>query len=657
MSPSPSAEAFSGTVEGGPPGEAAAAAFQAVVGGIDAWVAGLDHWPPMRSVSEDWADAGARLAGVGRALSRVLVVGVIGGTGTGKSTLVNALAGAEVSLAGDISRPTTTRPVVVAAEGTDCSWLPLADWHAKVVRTASPVVAEVVLVDCPDPDTQDETVDRRADRRRGAGGGAMTGPDAAAEGGSPNRNRDILQSVLPSCDVLLLVSTAQKYRSWAVAREVVRFAPGRPLLFVQTHASRDPDIREDWKRELAGEGFDVPIVYRLDGVEAIRRADAGLPHEPGFAELCHAIESQLAARAAGRVRRTGASDLLEWFLRRSATRLAEWRAPVTALEDGLAAERTRLENALAARLSQQLIAARRDWRRLLAREWAGEGWTSPFGGFLSAIDRLLASWPGLDLAGPGLVGRVLAGRVTGVGEAAGGSGAAVAGRTAAEGIAPGMAAVHDLGISEADLEQSRSILVGLAARAGIREPQVGRARLPAERTSAIAGEVVARAGHWLDDGIARLIESRRHRVSTRTLRWAFEIAFGGFVLAVLGRAAWGFFHDRLWAGQPSAGGGLLWESIPWVVLWGLLLRWLAGMWIRWGLEGDLRNLMTGLPRARLIDPILEDFSAAATQTANGLARFDAIALQARPLTAIAVEEGGSLGRLRREGEAILSGPA
>jgi energy-coupling factor transporter ATP-binding protein EcfA2 len=618
-------------------GDADAEAFEALVGEIDSWIDSNAHWTALRPVRDDWSDAGARLAGVGRELSRVLVVGVIGGTGTGKSTLVNALAGAEVSPAGDVVRPTTRSPVVVAAGDTDCSWLPLADWNARVVRTASAALAGVVLVDCPDPDTQDDpdTRDGRADLQADPRGGDP-----------PNRNREILESVLPSCDVLLLVSTAQKYRSWAVAREVLRFAPGRPLLFVQTHASRDPDIRDDWKRALSQDGFDVPVMHRLDGVEAIRRAREGLPPEPGFAELCASIQTELAGRAAVRVRRTGAIDLMDWFLRRTAARLAGMREPLAALENGIAGERARLERVLASRLAEQLRAARGQWQRLLARELAGEGRGGPFGVFLSLVDRLAGAWPALASGGSGLVGRALAGR----------SSVAPAVRPASDGAADrpgggasiGMTAIHEVGLTEADVEQSRSILVGLAARARIEEPRVGRARLPAAMAAAVVAEVLSRAGRWLDDGIGRLVEARHGRLGAKAVRWTLEIAFCGFVLAILGRAAWSFFYDRLWAGQPSAGGGLLWEAVPWILLWGFFLRWVSGVWMRRGLEEDVRTLVAGLPQARLVDPILEDFSDAARETVAGLATFDALVARSATLTTIPTRAGGGLGRLRRE---------
>ncbi|NBW85559.1 MAG: ATP-binding cassette domain-containing protein [Planctomycetia bacterium] len=228
------------------------AAFDHLVEELARWSGTLPDWAPAARVRSEWEQVAPRLDRARRELSRMLVVGVVGGTGTGKSTLVNALAGADVSDAGDVARPTTTNPIVVVPRDVDLSWLPIAEMRGRVVRSDSSALANIVLVDCPDPDTQADAP---------ATGVGQRPSDA-------NHNRDLLEAVLPVCDVLLLVATAQKYRSWIVAREVAAFAPGRPLLFVQTHASRDPDIRADWRRELESQAFSVPRIFRLDGVEA-----------------------------------------------------------------------------------------------------------------------------------------------------------------------------------------------------------------------------------------------------------------------------------------------------------------------------------------------------------------------------------------------------
>jgi energy-coupling factor transporter ATP-binding protein EcfA2 len=586
------------------------ASFDTLIEGLARWARSQPEWPPARRAGAEWEAIAPRLDRARRELSRVLVVGVIGGTGTGKSTLVNALAGTEVTAAGDIARPTTVSPVVVTAPDVDLSWLPVDDMHAHVVRSESPAVANIVLVDCPDPDTQaDAPVDPNDPR-----------PSAT------NRNRDLLEKVLPACDVLLLVATAQKYRSWIVAREVAAYAPGRPLLFVQTHASRDPDIRGDWRRELESQGFIVPRIYRLDAVDAAARAAAGLEPEPGFRELLSAIDGELVGRAARRVRRTGALDLACWFARQARGQLAEYVEPVAALDQGVVKERQRLEGVLARGVAAKLIAGRAAWQRLIADEVLDRWHGGPFATFLHVIAALGSLWQRMRPSG-GLVGRLLAGQ----------SPDAVAGRG-------GWQSVEELGLPAAEVEQSRSVLGGLATRAAVGEPLVGRSKLPPASLPATINDVVGRTSAWLATGIDRLVATRRSRLGSRLAHLTFEILFSSLVVLVLARAGWSFFYGNLWEGRSGSTTGFLQEAIIWVILWGLLLRWIVLALVRAGLDGDIRTLVSRLPEAGLVDPFLADFANAADVIGQYVDEGDRLAAQAEALAKTTAEPIG-LGRL------------
>jgi energy-coupling factor transporter ATP-binding protein EcfA2 len=588
------------------------AAFDMLLDGLTRWSGSLPDWPPARHLAAEWEAIAPRLDRTRRELSRVLVVGVIGGTGTGKSTLVNALAGSDVTAAGDEFRPTTVQPVVVAGPDVDLSWLPLVEMGARVSRSDAPAVANIVLVDCPDPDTQaDGPAAEPGDRRASA----------------TNRNRDLLEKVLPACDVLLLVATAQKYRSWIVAREVAAFAPGRPLLFVQTHASRDPDIRGDWRAELERQGFQVPRIFRVDGVEAAARTAAGLEPDPGFRELLAAIDSELVGRAARRVRRTGAVDLAAWFTRQGERQLAPYREPAAALAAGVDRERNRLEGILAAGVTERLRAGRRAWQRLVADEVIDRWQGGPFATFLHVIAAVAALWRRMRPSG-GFVGRLLAGQPA---ELAAGEG--------------GWRTVEELGLAAAEVEQARSVLRGLAARAAVAEPLVGRARIDAAALPATAGAVVARAGGWLAAGIEQLVAARRSRLGGRLVHWTFELLFSALLVFVLIRAGWSFFHGNLWEGRPVSGIGFLQEALVWVILWGLVLRWLVMVLVRTGLDRDITALVGRLPEAGLVDPLLADFAAAADQLQRYLVEGDRLAGEAEALAAAAADPGG-LGRLR-----------
>jgi energy-coupling factor transporter ATP-binding protein EcfA2 len=604
------------------PAAADGAASEADFGGFDhlveslaRWSGSLPQWPPAGRVQAEWQAIEPRLDRARRELSRVLVVGVIGGTGTGKSTLVNALAGRVVTDAGDVARPTTTSPIVVAAPDVDLSWLPVEAMGARVVRSDAPAVANIVLVDCPDPDTQAE-------------------PDAAASQtamvrpSDTNRNRDLLEAVLPACDVLLLVATAQKYRSWIVAREVAAFAPGRPLFFVQTHAARDPDIRGDWQRELESQGFSVPRIFRLDGVEAARRAAAGLEPEPGFRDLVAAIDEELVGRAARRVRRTGAVDLTAWFAQQCRGQLEPLRGPVEQLAAGVRAEQSRLEGLLAAAISAQLRGQRHGWQRLVTDEIVQRWHGGPFATFLHAVSALAALWQRVRPA-PGVIGRLVTG----------GSAAVTTHDTA------GWQSVAELGLSEAEVEQSRTVLTGLATRSRIGEPLVGRARVEAARVQPLAAAVLDRTGQWLGGSIGRLVADRRGRVAGPLVHWTFELLFTGLFVAVLARAGWSFFYGHLWLGRPVSGTGFLQEALVWLILWGLCLRWGVFALVRRGLDRDIAAVVADVPAARLVDPLLADFSEAAGQVTEFLDGGDRLAAEAERMATALGEPGGGLGRL------------
>jgi len=590
------------------------ASFDLLVDALGRWAESGPAWPPARRVRSEWEEIAPRLEKARRELARVLVVGVVGGTGTGKSTLVNALAAGEVTAAGDVARPTTVHPVVVAARDVDVSWLPLDAMGARLVRSDSPAVANIVLVDCPDPDTQDLH--------------EAQGPADAARPSAGNRNRDLLEAVLPACDVLLLVATAQKYRSWIVAREVAAFAPGRPLFFVQTHASRDPDIRADWRRELEVQGFVVPRIFRVDGVDAAARSAAGLEQEPEFRDLVAAIDGELAGRAARRVRRTGALDLAAWFTRQARTGVAPTAEPVAALVAGVAAERKRLESILGRSIGDTLRANRSAWQRLIGDDVVARWHGGPFASFLHVIAAVGSFWNRVR-PGAGVVGRLLAGRPV---EAACRDG--------------GWRAVEELGLPAAEVEQSRSVLAGLAARAGMQVPLVGRARLDEAAATTATAAVVDRAGQWLSAGIDRLVAERRGRVGRPAVHWVFEILFSTLLVTVLVRAGWNFFHGNLWEGRPVSGIGFLEEALVWVILWGLLLRWLILWLVRVGLDRDIQSLVGSVGSSQLVDPLLADFAAAASAGSSWLDEGVRLAAEADRLADLGGETPG-LGRLRR----------
>ncbi len=162
-----------------------------------------------------------------------LVVVIFGPTGSGKSTLVNSLAGRTISEAGAL-RPTTSRPVVWCHDEhrERYDWGDGAD--LTVVVDDDPLLRSLTLVDTPDLDSYVE------------------------------RHRLFAESVLLAADAAIFVTTPQRYAD-AVPWTVVRRLTERemPLLVIANRLSR----------RSSGAVKDLAGLLRSNGVEAARADD------------------------------------------------------------------------------------------------------------------------------------------------------------------------------------------------------------------------------------------------------------------------------------------------------------------------------------------------------------------------------------------------
>src|SRR5208282_1271998 len=110
----------------------------------------------------------------------LLVVMLMGGTGVGKSTLLNALAGGDIAQA-SFARPTTRDPVVYYHESVRPDRLDLALQHCRLAAHDRPALEHKIIVDTPDLDSNDLS------------------------------NRDKLHALLPVADMVLYVGSQEKY--------------------------------------------------------------------------------------------------------------------------------------------------------------------------------------------------------------------------------------------------------------------------------------------------------------------------------------------------------------------------------------------------------------------------------------------------------------
>lgn len=584
-----------------------------------AWARSAPAWPPFDEAKGLVGRLDARLRVPEIDLDRALVVGFLGGSGTGKSTLFNALLGRRVSRAGKEFRPMTRRAVVACHPDVDPSFLGLGDGELEIHRLNIPLLEQMILIDCPDPDTQDP--------EDGQGG---------------ERHLDILRAVLPHCDVMVHTATSQKYKSHVVGQELRRNAPGRQILFVQTHADVDHDNRPDLRRYLDALGLRVPEIFRLDGADALAKQDRGDPVDAEFAKFRDLLEHELASRARHRIRRANLLGLYGWLL-------GAVRAPVDAglesvakLEEATARERARLAAKIAAKMSERIDSNRRLWRsrvlRQLNQTW-GAGPLASLIGTWSAAGSLIRSMILLRARTP--TQAILAGGWTAV--------SLVGEKWRESRAAAALTAEADLGLTEGDLAHARTVLQGYLNEARV-QPAAGDdgGDFSAEQLATVAVEVYRR----LDAEINEVVERRVARRAGRATHWAFEIAFALLPAWLVLHMAKNFFYDHMIQGRPLLGLDFALQAAFWCILWGAAVGGLLLHRLNRGLHQDLKSVVDRLAHAPLLDALCRDASEACAAVKT---HAEALAAVERDLADLERRVGGvldlGLGALRAEGEA------
>lgn len=551
----------------------------ALLAEVDDLTAKLQKWV---DDEVNWETAQRSRALVSRLLSRVetlrfrletpLVVATFGGTGTGKSTLVNALVGAEVSQTGR-QRPTTTTPILLIHPDLEPEslGLDLAQFQIKVVDT--PVLRDIVVIDCPDPDT--------------------------SEGATDGSNLAILRSIVPHCDVLLYASTQQKYKNARVIDELADVASGCRLVFVQTHADLDTDIRDDWKNFLSP-SYEVPEMFFVDSLKAYQEQLAHQKPSGDFGRLLDLLATELGAARRIEIRRANLIDLLQEALTVCQGNYQRDLPQVQSLITTLEEQRNQIRDTLTKQLCDELLVNRTLWERRLVSSVTDMWGFSPFSAVLrlyNGIGGLVASFTffrARTSAQMALIGAMQGARW-------------MKSRAKEQEAESTLERLSNFGISDQHLQESRLVISGHLHSSGIDyESSDDRRDLTdlRKRAASLEDEFLGDASRVIDEVIEKLAASSSHWLT----RVRYDIAMLAYVVFLLARIGYNFFWTSFLAPaigrQPVADPLLSVDfyipALLFLVIWSLVLVSLFTWKLRRGLTQRVQQFAHQMADSKLI---------------------------------------------------------
>lgn len=438
------------------------------------------------------------------------------------------------------------------------------------------------LIDCPDPDT--------------------------SEGPAAGSNLAILREIVPHCDVLIYTSTQQKYKNARVIDELADVASGCRLVFVQTHADLDADIREDWKTFLSS-AYEVPEMFFIDSGKAMAELRAQQKPSGDFARLLDLLSSELGAAKRVEIRRANLIDLLQEALTACRADYDAGMPHIEALIETLDQQRMQIKDTLTKQLCDELLMNRTLWERRLLSSVTDMWGFSPFSAVLKLYNGLgafIASFTffrARTSAQMALIGAVQGARWM----------KSRAKENAAEST---LERLSTFGISDQQLQECRLVISGHIHSAGIDYAMAEDRRDLTDlrkRAASLEDEFLGDASRVIDDVIEKLAAASSHWWT----RCRYELLFLAYVVFLLGRVGYNFFWESFLAPifaaaatpEPLLKVDFYIPALLFLLIWSLLLVCMFTWKLRRGLTQRVHEFAQQMAESRLIHGLFPNLEA------------------------------------------------
>jgi len=290
-------------------------------------------WTPLRRETELLRKRVDELKQREERLDGMLIVALVGGSGVGKSTLLNAIAGDTLAEMSQM-RPCTSIPTVYQPPGAQ---VPFEGWNVK----SGSALENLIIIDTPDSDT------------------------------IVKEHRERVIEALRKSDLILICGSPEKYldeATWSLLRPL---QGERTMVCVETKAALGDTVKDHWLQRLQEQGFEIAEYFRVDGRRTLDRKLNGRPpgdDEFDFPKLEHFMSQELDKEEVRRIKRSNATGLLTKTLDTLHDRVASKAGALDELERELVAAEEELLKESFEMVRGRLFAEPHLWNYALGRE-------------------------------------------------------------------------------------------------------------------------------------------------------------------------------------------------------------------------------------------------------------------------------------------------